>query len=127
MYKEIIISVVIIVLVFFGDIFTINYTKKTVSELCNDIYKLKQALEENNNETITSSLQELEEHIKTVHQSLAYYIEHDEIEKVETNFTECKSHVENHQYNFAISKLDITVYVLEHITDKYSFNLENIF
>ena len=43
------------------------------------------------------------------------------------NFTACKSFAKTEEYKQAISELEKTVYVLEHITDKYSFDLVNIF
>lgn len=58
---------------------------------------------------------------------MAYYIEHDELEKVETNLTALKSFVDSNEYVDAMSELDKSVFVLKHIEDKYAFNLQNIF
>ena len=58
---------------------------------------------------------------------MAYYIEHDELEKVRTNLTELKSHTETEEYEEAINDLDKSVFVLEHIEEKSEFNLKNIF
>ena len=61
------------------------------------------------------------------HRKLAIFIEHDELEKVETDFVTCKSYMESKQYDMANAELEKTIFVLEHISDKYSFNFENIF
>lgn len=127
MYKELIISIIIIALILVGDFVTQNYTKKTVDSLCSIAQELKQSLENKDEDTAKKFLEEFEDKIDTTHDKLAYYIEHDELEKVETNFTECKSLTNSGNYDLAISQLDKTVFVLEHITDKYSFSLENIF
>ena len=61
------------------------------------------------------------------HKRLAFYIEHNELEKVETNYVAGKSFIENAKYEDAISEIEKTIFVLKHINDKYSVNLENIF
>ena len=38
-----------------------------------------------------------------------------------------KSYIESQQYKDAICELEKTIFVLEHINEKYTFNLENIF
>lgn len=127
MYKEVIISIIIIAVIFVGDFFMQKYTKKSVENLSKKFEVLKSNLKEKNNEESLTLIKEIEDALNNRHNKLAYYIEHDEIEKVETAFTVCKSFVESESYELAISELDKTVFVLEHIADKYSFNLENIF
>lgn len=61
------------------------------------------------------------------HNKLAYYIEHDELEKVETNLVALKSFIDSNEYAEAVSELDKSVFILKHIEDKYDFNLENVF
>lgn len=61
------------------------------------------------------------------HDKLAYFIEHDELEKVETEFVAMKSYIEAKDYEEATSELDKSVFILKHIEDKYDFNLQNIF
>ena len=58
---------------------------------------------------------------------MAYFIEHDELEKVDTNITALKSFIETNEYAEAISELDKSVFVLRHIEEKYAFSLENVF
>ena len=65
--------------------------------------------------------------INEIHHKLSYYIEHDEIEKVETYYTACKSLIKTKDYNLAINEIKKTIFVLNHMTDKYSFSLDNIF
>ena len=54
-------------------------------------------------------------------EKLSYYIEHNELEKVETDFIACKSLIESKEYNVAVEELEKTTYVLKHINEKYSF------
>lgn len=61
------------------------------------------------------------------HDKLAYYIEHDELEKVETHLTILQSDIEVEDYEQALGELDSCRFVLEHIQEKESFKLKNIF
>ena len=61
------------------------------------------------------------------HEKLAYFIEHDELEKAETDMVALKGSVNVKEYEMAVSELDKSVYVLQHIEDKYKFELVNIF
>ena len=84
-------------------------------------------LKNNEIEKASEKIKELEEKINKSHTKLAYYIEHDELEKVETNFTEGKSLVKTGNYDVAQGDFEKMIFVLDHIADKYSFSLENIF
>ena len=127
MYKELIISIVIIIIIIIADNVTQNYTKKTVQDICSNAETLKKSLQEKDDKKIEESLSELEEKLNKTHDNLEYYIEHDEIENVETNFIECKSLAKSGNYDLSISKLEKIAFILDHIADKYSFSLENIF
>ena len=60
------------------------------------------------------------------HDKLSYYIEHNEIEKLETELTSLKSYVEVKEYDEAINEIDRALFLLNHIKDKYEFNLKTI-
>ena len=100
---------------------------KIIAELIDEFGKLKQSLINASKEDSEIEVNEIKQKWDKAHDKLAYYIEHDELEKVETNLTSCKSLAETENYDLAISELEKTVFVLNHITDKYAFNLENIF
>ena len=129
MYKELIISIIIVILIIVLDIGTQKYAdnsvQETISNLCSIKDKTKQF--DKNDEEISQQINEFYEHWLNKHRKLAIFIEHDELEKVETDFVTCKSYIESKQYDFANAELEKTIFVLEHISDKYSFNFENIF
>ena len=58
---------------------------------------------------------------------LAYYIEHNELEKVEAELVVLKGKIENENYIETNENLEKTIFLLNHIEDKYAFNLQNIF
>lgn len=127
MHKELIICIILVILIVIGDWVTQNYTKNTVDYITGELENLKQNLLEKSDDKVDEDINKIDDKWKDVYDKLAYYIEHDELEKVETNFTACKSLAKNGEYEQAISELEKTVFVLDHITDKYSFNLVNIF
>ena len=131
MWKEVIICGVIIITIFIGNQITQNYSVETIEELTKQLEELKQEMyqkqenvdSEKNNEKMDDIFKQWNER----HDKLAYYIEHDELEKVETNLTSLKSYIKSNDYAEAVSELDKSVFVLKHIEDKYVFNLQNIF
>ena len=127
MHKELIICIILVILIVIGDWVTQNYTKNTVDYITGELENLKQNLLEKSDDKVDEDINKIDDKWKEVYDKLAYYIEHDELEKVETNFTACKSLAKSGEYEQAISELEKTVFVFDHITDKYSFNLVNIF
>ncbi len=131
MGKETIICIVIVVLIVVSNILTQNYTVDSVEELSNSLSELKSKLEEQeesiDKDDIKDKIQNVEDDWKNRHEKLAYFIEHDELEKVETNLTSLKSFIVTNEYSEAVSELDKSIFVLKHIEEKYAFNLQNIF
>ena len=127
MFKETVICIIIVVAIVSLDIFTQGYTQRTTSEITQIFTDLKGEILKEDKTQIENKVKSLDEKWEQKHDALAYYIEHDELEKVESNFNACKSLAKTREYEQSISELEKTVYVLEHITDKYSFNLVNIF
>ena len=127
MMKETIICVIIVVLIFSLDIFTQGYTQRATSEITQIFKELKEEMLIENKEQIDNKVKILDEKWGQKHDALAYYIEHDEIEKVDTAIVSLKSYVETKDYSSAVAELDEGKFVLEHIQKKNAFNLENVF
>ena len=133
MGKETIICIIIIIAIIVGNIITQNYTIESVKEISSNLENLKEDISNIENQK-NSNIEELSDKINQIeskweerHNKLAYFLEHDELEKVETNLTALKSFIETNEYSEAISELDKAVFLLEHIEDKYAFNLQNVF
>ena len=133
MWKEGIICIAIVGSILFGNVITQNYTQESIGELTNQLEELKEELqqlneqENNNDEKATENMKKIKQNWDSRHYKLAYYIEHDELEKVETDLTGVNSFIETNEYAEAISEVDKGIFVLKHIEEKYRFNLENIF
>ena len=127
MFKETVICVIIIIAIFTLDIVTQNFTKNTVSEITGIFTSLKENILKKDDVQIKNEIKKLDEQWKNVHDKLAYYIEHDDLEKVDTAIVTMKSYVETDNFSSATAELDEGKFVLEHIQDKNAFNLQNIF
>ncbi len=131
MIKELIISIVIVALIIFGDIFTINYTNQSVSEATNALAEMRTEIEKQDEEIdvqkVKTQIGNIRNKWNQRHKSLAVYIEHDELEKIETNLSGLHGYIEKEEYSDAMAQLDMSVYVLEHIRNKTKLSLINIF
>ncbi len=129
MLKETIISIIIVITIILGNNSTQNYTKESVSELSSGLLTLRENMKQKEveNEKVRNEIEEIYKQWEEKYDILAYFIEHDELEKVETQLIAMKSFIETEDYEESISELDKSVFILRHIEDKYSFNLQNIF
>ena len=127
MIKELTISVIIIITIVVLDLYTQNYTKITISETTQRLNELQQEISKNDSKQIEEKLNNTEKEWKKAHNNLACYIEHDELEKVDTALVTMKSYIDSQDYSSASSELQKSIFVLEHIQKKNSFSLENIF
>lgn len=126
MLKELIISIVIVLSIVVLDFVTQDYTKETVRQTSVMLKNLKDEIK-TSKENISNNLEEIFKSWEEKSVKMAYFIEHDELEKVETNFTNIKSYIEENELDMAISSIDEAEFILKHIKEKNAFNLENIF
>lgn len=131
MTKELIISIIIVVLIFLGNSITENYTQESIDETTRNLTTLREEIIKSQDEVKVDIAKEKINNIygqwNLRYEKLAYYIEHDELEKVKTELTGLKGYIEEEEYSEAVPELDKSIYILEHIKDKTALNLKNIF
>lgn len=129
MYKEFITILIVIVLIVIGNIITQNNTNYTVEKMNNNLYSLRSETikEKVNQKMLKEKINQIENDWKQEYEKLAYYIEHDELEKVESELTKLKADIEMKEYDMALENLDNCVFILNHIKDKSAFKILNIF
>ena len=129
MLKEMAVCVVILISIFTFDFKTQEYTEKTIEDTTSKLETLRQELtkEEKDNDKLCNDIDNIYNEWLGYHEKLAYFIEHDELEKAETDMVALKGSIDVKEYEMAVSELDKSVYVLQHIEDKYKFELVNIF
>lgn len=129
MRKELIITILVFLIIIISDIFLQNYIKGSVEEIKNDLENLKK-------EVLDSGIEskELEEKVKTIYEKweiknkvLTFFVEHDELEKVNTELNKIKGYFEVDMKDDSMTDINETIYVLEHIREKQKVSLKNVF
>lgn len=126
-YKEIIIIIVVITIVVSLDIVTNNYTKDTVDTMNQKLAVLKEYIFEGNKENADLQIPEIENEWKERYKTLAFYLEHDELEKVNTELVSLKAFLNMEEYSECMNSLDKCVFILEHIQEKEETSLKSVF
>ena len=134
MKKEIIIVSIIVILTIIFNIITQNYTNKMVNLFANkldDISKLANEEFENNStskeEEISNRAESLTDEWAKKSSFLAFYIEHDELEKVDTSIVTLKEYLKIGKYEEAIPELKKCEFLLNHIKEKETLKTINLF
>ena len=129
MNKEIAICVGIVIFVIILNYITINFTNNTVEIISKDLEEFKTTLlkEDAESKEIKDKNDDIMKKWREKYDILAYFIEHDELEKVETELTALEASIEVEEYEDGIENLDRCIFILNHIKDKYSMSIENIF
>lgn len=136
MYKEAAICIITVIAIIIANILTENYTKSSVDESTKQLSQLKEEilLNKENEEGKEKTNEKAKEHIDIIHKQwdekynvLAFYLEHNELEKIETELTGLRASIETEEYEDAINELDKTVYLLKHIEEKNKMSWKNIF
>lgn len=127
MIKESIISIFVVVLIFTTNYFLQNYTKNSVESMSSKLEELKDDLLNDNEEKINEKIEKILNNWNEIQHKMAFFIEHDELEKVETDLMSLKGYIEAKDYSTGVNELNKSIFVLHHISDKYDFNLINIF
>ena len=92
------------------------------------MYKeIKQQIENKNWDESNKKMEEIEKIWKEKNEIMAYYIEHNELEKVQTEIAKTKADVESKEVSMAIESIGSCNFVLEHIKDKNALKIVNVF
>ena len=129
MLKEFFICTIILIFIFLGNGITQGYSRDSIENINGKLTNLREEMhkEKINEEEVIKHEEEIDREWKEMFSKLAYYIEHEELEKVSTNLENIKTYIQLKEYDNAIKEVNEGIYILNHIEDKYSFNLQNIF
>ncbi|MBO5004419.1 MAG: DUF4363 family protein [Clostridia bacterium] len=128
MYKEIIIIVLIVILIFGLNIITQNYTESTAKVIQESLDEIKEDIDDKQEcKIIQEKINKLNDEWENRNNKLAYYLEHDELEKIESELTALNSNIIMEDYEQGRESLDRCYFLLEHVKDKETITLSNIF
>lgn len=129
MYKELVISIIVVALVVIGNIITQNNTIEAVSQISGELTLLREEMERENvdQEKPREQMKKVEEVWKEKYKLMAFYIEHNELEKAQTELTKLKADIDMEEYAQGVENLESCIFILEHIKDKSALKVVNIF
>lgn len=129
MYKEIIIIIAVIALVVGGNVITQMNTIKSVQDISKNLNLLREeiAKEEASKEKSVKLMEQTEKIWKERYETMAYYLEHNELEKVQTELVKLKADIDMEEYSMGVENLDNCKFILEHIKDKTALKIVNVF
>lgn len=127
MYKELCVIIIILIFIFSFNIITQNYTKESVQIMNDKLNSLKESILTEEDEKAVSLVEEVLNDWKERKGKLEYYIEHDELEKVETELMSLKGNIEIEKYKEGVIDIQKSMFILNHIKEKFAFRIQNIF
>ncbi len=129
MYKEIVICIIVVILIVSMDLISNNYTKEVFNDMNENLGILREEMlkKEKNNNKINEEIKKVEKIWSDNYKILTCYIEHNELEKVAKQITLIKGNTDVKEYNQAIPQLDECIFILNHIKDKESLLIRNLF
>ena len=134
MQKEILIVVIIVVAIITLNYITTSYTRNGFEQVNSKLDAIKnignELLNEEKEENITlisEKIKDLEDEWKIINKKTSFYLEHDELEKVNSSMVKFKSFFELGEYSEAIPELENCKYILDHIRDKEAMQIINLF
>ena len=129
MRREAVITILIILVIIIGEYLTQRYSEENLGGVQDSLGELK--------EQILSSEIEISELIDKTNQIynkweednelLSYYLEHDELEKVNTQIVLVRGFLESDTPGDAIPEIEEGIYIIEHIKEKEKLSIKNIF
>ena len=125
MKKELIICLVIICSIVIGDIWLQNYTSKTLDTISTNLEELKETL--NDNKFSKEKVIQVNNEWDKKFNILTCFLEHDELENVKTQLVVITAGIDVEDTVYVYEEIDKAVYILEHIKDKNSLKLDNVF
>lgn len=129
MKKEKIITITVILFIILAEIISQNYTNSTVKEFETKLQDLKNCAYSSDFESkeLIEKATILNNDWKKRHNILAYYLEHEEIEKVDVAMTKILANFQVDQKEEATCEIAEGIYLLKHIYQKQRLCLKNIF
>ena len=129
MKRELIITIIIVIIIIISGILTQKHTEKEIGDIDNKIESLKESMisREKSNDIYLIDINSIYDDWLEKDQVLSYYLEHNELEKVNTSIRTAKGFIEAKELEESIAELETCLSILEHIKEKQEVSLKNIF
>ena len=129
MKKESFIVAIIVIVIIIAHVLTQNTIKNFFNSVSADLDSLEEKIFDNNFESgeLEKDIENIEENWDKNYDKFACYIEHDELEKVETQLISIKANIRVGDYDKGIDEAERCKFILKHIKEKDSMRIVNIF
>ena len=125
--KEYVIVAVILVFVFFMEHITSKNLNNSVKWMKDGIMSIENKLEENRETEAQNEFLELKGKWEGEQEKLAFFVEHEELEKVSNDMVIIESNFEQNEADEIDENITDLKFMLDHIEEKNQLNLKNIF
>lgn len=126
MSKEIVITIVILLSIILLNVWVGKYVDGKLNHVLDSLSELRSLIEEQKFDEANKKIEEIDEDWQKHDNFLSFFIEHDELEKVMTEYTSLKTYFELEQEE-AFEALDKMAFIIKHIEEKDDIRLKNIF
>lgn len=125
--KEYVIVGVILIFVFFMEHITYRNLSDSVKWMKDGITSIENKLEENRETEAQDEFLELKSKWEGEQEKLAFFVEHEELEKVSNDMVIIVSNFEQNEADEIDENITDLKFMLDHIEEKNQLNLKNIF
>ena len=123
--RDFLICIIIIFIIIFLDMIINNHFEREMIVMQNNISDLQDLVQKNENGK--EKVDELKKNWRRFEYIAAYYIEHNELEKVSLKINLVKKNIENGENDMTVEYLEELKFLLNHICEKDKLSLKNIF
>lgn len=134
MKKELIIVTIILIIMIILNVTTQKYTAKKIDLIGTNLEEISTLATDdlknetkNNVEEINKKMEDTNNKWNEVNKKLAFYIEHDELEKISTSIVTIKEYLNLENYEEAVPEIKKCIFILEHLEEKGVFTVVNLF
>ena len=127
--KEIIISVIILILIGTLGIKEQRYIERTGDFLVGELENLKQNImqKNKNNDIINEHIENIKKDWERTERSWSKIIIHEELDNIKISLISLKSKVENNRNEEALEEIEKAIFWIGHIKERESLKFKNIF
>jgi len=129
MYKELVITIIVVGCIIIGNVITQNHTKEAVNQISGQLEQVREEIEKEDTDQkkAREQMKKVEEIWEEKYYQMAFYTEHNELEKVQTEMAKLKADIQMEEYAQGVENLANCIFILEHIRDKSALKVVNIF
>lgn len=126
--KEITIIFIVLIIIIGGSLYINKYIEDSSHQLINKLHKLKDDVRQNIDiNDLKLEVETIYNHWEKTESKWALIISHSELDLIETGFVRLKAQVEEEELERSVEEIDATIFLVNHISEKESFCLKNIF